>query len=90
MRRPTEHRGYVANGPGVESDVLGCNHCSASIILNPPIGCERPARFRCGACNKTICDRCARRLAETHLCEPIEKNLEQYERLALQLVKEGT
>lgn len=90
MRRPTEHRGLWINGPSVEADVLGCNHCSASIRIAAPIGCVAPTRYRCGGCDRTICEPCARKLAETHMCVPIEKNLEACERLSLQLVAKGT
>jgi hypothetical protein len=79
MPRPGHHRGYISNGPGVEIDVLGCSHCSATIEVVPPKGCEAQQRYRCGACDKPICPPCAKVLAETHVCTPFEKKLDLIE-----------
>ena len=77
--RPGWHRGMIANGPGVEADILGCSHCCAQIEVIPPKGCDAPTRYRCGACDKPICPPCAKVLATTGLCRPYEKHLETIE-----------
>ena len=35
-----EKRGYFRTGR-IERDVLGCAHCTRSILLAPPKGCDR-------------------------------------------------
>ena len=79
MRFGQHKRGYMSNGPGVESDVLGCSHCRLQMEVTPPKGAESVRLDRCGACDAAICQKCADELSRTLKCTPFEKRLEQVE-----------
>jgi len=75
MRRPVQHKGYVRSGR-IECDVMGCSHCSASIVIPP----NQTTRLdRCGACDRTICARCAEEMARSLKCVTWEARLERLE-----------
>lgn len=80
MRRPTSHRGYVTNGPGVEADVLSCSHCQMQFEVVPPKGAASHSVDMCGHCSRPLCPRCAGVLAGPDgKCVPFMDKLAEYE-----------
>jgi len=71
-----EHYGYIRTGSH-EADVLGCAHCSASIVLPP----DKVRPGHCFGCDRTVCRACAAKLT-TGRCAPFEKRMEETERRA--------
>lgn len=85
MRRPVQHRGYFQSGR-VECDVVGCSHCSGSIVIKPG---EWNRVGRCGACDRSICPACEKALAVTLKCRVWEARMEKMERKAAFLKATG-
>lgn len=73
-----QKKGYLRRGR-IENDVIGCPHCSGSIVIPPG---QTTRLDRCGACHKTICRTCAETLARTLKCRVWEQKMEQMERRA--------
>ena len=59
MRRPARHFGYIENGPGLEADILSCNHCQMQMEVRPPKGAVTHSMDLCGHCDRPICPHCA-------------------------------
>lgn len=75
-RNPVQHKGYFRSGR-IEHDVLGCSHCTASIIVPPG---QMAAVHRCMGCMRAVCERCYGELAVTMRCQPFEERFEAVER----------
>jgi len=73
------HRGYIRSGD-LERDCVGCGHCTASVTLTPPKGCESKRIGRCGQCERPLCVTCEQALTQTLKCVTWEKTLEALER----------
>lgn len=78
---------HVPAGAKFESATICCSHCSRTVILNPDRTRERGY---CRKCDRYICDQCTAIMAETLVCVPIKKILDEAQERAFRAEQAGT
>ena len=65
---------FLREGSLFEAATLSCNHCRASVMMNP----ERTrARFTCPKCDEYCCDACAAGYQANFVCKPFAQVVEE-------------